>query len=194
VDDQYPDAGSMAQGWILQVETTPFVVDVGAQNVEENGSLLLPISLQSSTVDVTNVVLVATAVEQEPAGLVSELVITNQLDAVRNLRIVLGANLPSSVYLSTNKNGKAKIRLRAQDTLNNYIFDRNFDLNVIYVNQTPAVKFDANTNWFQVNETVSGATTFAEVKFNINDPDSIVDRTNMLVSSEYAIVPNGTTL
>ena len=179
LDDTYPTGGSIDSGWILYVQTAPAVATVAAQSTFENTPIKVPLTLSDSTVDPTNLVVTVVATTNFPPTMVTNLALSGS-GASQTLTITPSLNLPSSYNAThglTNLAGNSLITVTATDPINNLSYSTAFNLTVQYVNQPPnASPTSTNTLW--VNENQSGS-----ISFSIGDVDSIIDKTNILVTS-----------
>lgn len=179
IDDTYPTGGSIDTGWILFLQTAPAVGGVVAQSTLENTPLKVPLNFSDSTIDPTNLIITAVATTNFPPTLVTNLTLSGS-GASQTLTITPSPNLPSAYNALnglTNLAGSSLITVTAADPINNLTNTTSFNLTVQYVNQPPTSS-PATTNTLWVNENAA-----ATIGFTIGDVDSIIDKTNIVVTS-----------
>ena len=176
MDDANPDQGSIGS-WLLAIETSPAIVDVGAQQVVENTPTKFEVNLLSDTIAYKDLNLYAVSANDAPTNLnwtlVNSFSVTNQTSpggSVWNLWLTPTADLPSA---RTNVNGTVDVNLFAYGyTLDGSRLVTNtskFTVTVLYSNQAPRLNVTSGLT----NQVDQGATT-SDFTFTFSDPDSTI--------------------
>jgi hypothetical protein len=169
-DDQAQDNGAIAGGWLLQIETQGINLPFAAQTTLENQPLLVPFTVSSPTIDVSNILVTVISTNESPPGLIEALTL-NGSGVQRSLLIRPRLNWPSAV---TNTNGTCTILLSVTDGMLTNV--NAFALTVMFEDQRPTISG-------LTDQTAFGNLPLI-VNFVITDADTPVS--NLLVSASVS--------
>jgi len=179
VDDVYPQGGSIGS-WMLLMTTGPEIAPLADITMTENDQpLAVSFKVLDQTVDPTNVTVTASHSNDDPANLLSSLVVARTNG--NQLFITLGKDQPSATTI-TNYDGTSKITLVA--SYNGASFTNSFNLTVKYANQAPRISTATNA----VTVLQNGSAT---INYSITDPDSAIGITNASGDTRIWVTTSG---
>ncbi len=177
IDDTQGESGSIANGWVLVIETAPSIAAIGNQKTPEDTPLQVPITISDQDTQPGDLITTAIASAQSTENLV---VSTNLLISPTN---TLQRTL--TITPTLNLSGTNLITVSVSD--GSVTTSRTFGLEVTPVDDPPIV--GVATNLVIIPED-----TVTNIVFTVRDIDSVLSVTNASASSDHPnLVPNTAT-
>lgn len=173
IDDTFSDAGAIARGWVLVIETAPSISAIPSQTIAEDTVLTVPFTVEDADTD---------------ADKLRTWALSSNETLVNNTNLVTGPTNAFSREVtlrpSLNQNGTNTITVYVAD--NRVTNSTSFHLTVLAVDDPPVVS--TATNLVRILEDAQ-----TNIIFTLRDVDSVLSVTNATItSSNTDLVPNST--